>query len=147
MTEIAASDLIVPVGVGLVALWAISRINAGPPTEQKQYDMDTMVAGVNGNLARWQDMVSHGHYVPLQYEADAPEVNDRLEYLKTDWKGDPVTLGDETHAYSTGWHPGLTQVNGQDVTLRMVNDNKKAIARTKPGYAKRVSRSAAIGGR
>ncbi len=145
MTTIAATDLIVPVGVGLLALWTIARINHGEdkPASRK-YEMEKLAYGVNGNLAKWQDASTHGHHIPLQYEAEAPEYNDRVEYIKTDYRGNIVLPEDRGHAYSTGFHPNLTRSNGQQVTLRMINDHKKSVAQTKPGYPKRKPRSEAI---
>ncbi len=145
MTTIAATDLIVPVGVGLVGLWVLMRVNQGETVlPSRRYDMDKLAVGANGELSKWQDASTHGHHIPLQYEAEAPEYNDRLEYIKTDHRGWIVLPEDRGHAYSVGWHPGLTRNNGQLITLRMVNDNKKSVAQTKPGYPKRKPRSEAI---
>ncbi len=145
MTSLQPSDLIVPVGVGLLGLWVIMRLNQGEQkSPQRRFEMDRMAAGVNGELSKWQDTSTHGHHVPLHHESEALDVNDRLEYIKTDYKGDIVRPEDRGHAFSQGWHPGMTRTNGQLVTLRMVNDHKKSVAQTRPGYPRRKPRSEAI---
>ncbi len=144
MSNLATTDLIVPAVLLGVGLYVYSNMRKGVPRYTRFQHQEL----VDAAQTHWRNTVAEHAYIPLQWEGERPDQN--VQYLRNDVWGQVVPLEDRGHAFSVGYHPGLTQ-DGRDshnggnlVDLVLLNDHRHNVSASKPGYPQCVSRGDAI---
>lgn len=130
MSDLGASDLLLPAVIGAGAMYVLLRVAGGEPTppSTKRYDTDLLRQRQEGY---WADVVAKEHYIPTQWDGAPPDYV--IEYVRNDSSGRVIEPPELSHMFSAGYHPELTRDDyGRPLTAARLNSARRETAQRKP---------------